>query len=213
MCAHTRKAVHNTGCLPIEAVVRYPFHPFAGQLVPIVGHIEHAGTRHLIIRTADKSGFLLPSWMTAPEAGAIQIVAGPRLPLNRIIELRALSTDSWRHPPGNWSPPEDSAMRRMSPQQNLFEPTLARSELPLSKRGNRYLRVLFVQAAWVVLIRPQSWERYGLKPWIEAAKPRLHHNVLAIALANKLARIAWAVLNKGGNFECARTNAMTPRSA
>src|SRR6266849_3582647 len=34
----------------------------------------------------------------------------------------------------------------------------------ISKRGNRYLRVLFVQAAWVVLIRPQSWERYGLKP-------------------------------------------------
>ena len=83
----------------------------------------------------------------------------------------------------------------------------------ISKRGNRYLRVLFVQAAWVVLIRPQSWERHGLKFWIEAAKTRLHHNVLAIALANKLARIAWAVLNKGRNFECARTNAMTPRSA
>ena len=39
----------------------------------------------------------------------------------------------------------------------------------------------------------KSWERYGLKSWIEAAKKRLHHNVLAIALANKLARIAWAV--------------------
>ena len=63
----------------------------------------------------------------------------------------------------------------------------------ISKRGNRYLRVLFVQAAWVVLIKPKSWERHGLKPWIEAAKKRLHHNVLAIALANKLARIAWSV--------------------
>jgi transposase len=49
--------------------------------------------------------------------------------------------------------------------------------------------------------------------WIEAAKTRLHHNVLAIALANKLARIAWAVLNKGRNFECARTNAMAPQPA
>jgi transposase len=71
----------------------------------------------------------------------------------------------------------------------------------ISKRGNRYLRVLFVQAAWVVLIKPQSWDRYGLKPWIEAAKKRLHHNVLAIALANKLARIAWAVLAKGRAYE------------
>src|SRR6266702_3745171 len=76
----------------------------------------------------------------------------------------------------------------------------------ISRRGNRYLRVLFVQAAWVVLIRPKSWERYGLKPWIEAAKKRLHHNVLAIALANKLARIAWAVLHKGRAFECVKTN-------
>ena len=72
----------------------------------------------------------------------------------------------------------------------------------ISKRGNRYLRV---QAAWVVLIKPKSWERYGLKPWIEAAKKRLHRNVLAIALANKLARIAWSVLARGRNFE-ARTN-------
>jgi transposase len=83
----------------------------------------------------------------------------------------------------------------------------------ISKRGNRYLRVLFVQAAWVVLIRPQSWERYGLKPWIEAAKKRLHRNVLAIALANKLARIAWAVLNKERNFECVRTRAMSSQPA
>ena len=76
----------------------------------------------------------------------------------------------------------------------------------ISRRGNRYLRVLFVQAAWAVLVRPQAWERHGLKPWIEAAKRRLHHNVLAIALANKLARIAWAVLAKGRDFEMRRTD-------
>jgi len=39
----------------------------------------------------------------------------------------------------------------------------------ISRRGNRYLRVLFVQAAWVVLIKPKIWERHGLKPWIEVA--------------------------------------------
>jgi transposase len=71
----------------------------------------------------------------------------------------------------------------------------------ISKRGNRYLRVLFVQAAWVVLIKPKIWERHGLKPWLEAAKKRLHHNVLAIALANKLARIAWSVLAHGRGFQ------------
>jgi transposase len=53
----------------------------------------------------------------------------------------------------------------------------------ISRRGNRYLRALFVQAAWVVLVRIKDWDRYGLKAWIDAAKKRLHHNVLAIALA------------------------------
>ena len=73
----------------------------------------------------------------------------------------------------------------------------------ISKRGNRYLRVLFVQAAWVVLVKvkPTRWQGHGLRPWIEAAKKRLHHNVLAIALANKLARIAWSVLAHGRAFE------------
>jgi transposase len=76
----------------------------------------------------------------------------------------------------------------------------------ISKRGNRYLRVLFVQAAWVVLVKvkPDRWEGHGLKPWIEAARKRLHHNVLAIALANKLARIAWSVLARGRAFEASK---------
>lgn len=77
----------------------------------------------------------------------------------------------------------------------------------ISKRGNRYLRVLFVQAAWVVLIKPTSWQRHGLKAWIEAAKKRLHHNVLAVALANKLARIAWSVLAHGRAFEVTKQTA------
>ena len=44
-------------------------------------------------------------------------------------------------------------------------------------------------------------------------RKRLHHNVLAIALANKLARIAWAVLQKGRAFECVTTNEAAYRPA
>jgi transposase len=61
-----------------------------------------------------------------------------------------------------------------------------------------------VSTSWLGWLK--NWERYGLKSWIEAAKRRLHHNVLAIALANKLARIAWAVLAKGRAFELTRTD-------
>jgi transposase len=79
----------------------------------------------------------------------------------------------------------------------------------ISKRGNRYLRTLFVQAAWVVLVKIKAakWGTHGLKDWIEAAKKRLHHNVLAIALANKLARIAWSVLARGRTFETSKLQA------
>jgi transposase len=83
---------------------------------------------------------------------------------------------------------------------------------PISKRGNRYLRMLFVQAARAVLLRPQSWEKHGLKSWIEAAARRLNRFKLAIALANKLARIAWGVLHGGRNFEV-RTLRPAPHAA
>jgi transposase len=63
----------------------------------------------------------------------------------------------------------------------------------ISKRGNKYVRTLFVQAAHVVLERRPRTARQGLWPWIEQASKRLHRN----KLANKLARIAWAVLARG----------------
>jgi transposase len=71
----------------------------------------------------------------------------------------------------------------------------------ISKRGNKYVRTLFVQAAHVVLERRPRTARQGLWPWIEQASKRLHRNMLAIALANKLARIAWAVLARGHAYQ------------
>jgi len=71
----------------------------------------------------------------------------------------------------------------------------------ISKRGNKYLRTLFVQAAHVILARRPSAAMRGLWPWIAQASKRLHRNMLAIALANKLARIAWAVLARGREYQ------------
>jgi transposase len=71
----------------------------------------------------------------------------------------------------------------------------------ISKRGNRYLRTLFMQGARVILLRPANWARHSFGPWLTAAAKRLHHNVLATALANKLARIAWTVLAQRRNYE------------
>jgi transposase len=58
-----------------------------------------------------------------------------------------------------------------------------------------------VQAAHVILVRRPRAAMRGLWPWIEQASKRLHRNMLAIALANKLARIAWAVLARGRAYQ------------
>ena len=71
----------------------------------------------------------------------------------------------------------------------------------ITKRGNRYLRTLFMQGARVILLRPANWMKHSFGPWLTAAAHRLHHNVLATALANKLARIAWTVLMQARSYE------------
>jgi transposase len=65
--------------------------------------------------------------------------------------------------------------------------------LGISKRGNSYLRRLFVQGARSILLHADP-ARHAFGPWLTALRARVHHNVAVIALANKLARIAWAVL-------------------
>jgi len=71
----------------------------------------------------------------------------------------------------------------------------------ISKRGSKYLRTLFIQAAHVILMRPHNWEKFSFGPWLTEAAKRLHRNKLATALANKLARIAWSVLRNGRRFD------------
>ena len=75
----------------------------------------------------------------------------------------------------------------------------------ISKRGCRYLRTLFIQAAHIILMRPKNWEKLSFGPWLEQASERLHKNKLATALANKLARIAWSVLHHGKVFDTHKT--------
>jgi transposase len=74
----------------------------------------------------------------------------------------------------------------------------------ISKRGSRYLRTLFIQAAHIILMRPHNWKRFSFGPWLEQAAHRMHKNKLAAALANKLARIAWSVLRNGKDFDTNR---------
>ncbi|SLN15250.1 Transposase IS116/IS110/IS902 family protein [Roseovarius litorisediminis] len=78
----------------------------------------------------------------------------------------------------------------------------------ISKRGNSYLRMLLVQAANVILMRPHRWDSLGLGPWLRGVVARMPHNKAAVALANKLARTAWSVLRYGSKYEVERDEAL-----
>lgn len=68
--------------------------------------------------------------------------------------------------------------------------------LGISKRGNCYLRKLLVQGARAVLQFKEK-QSSGLSTWLIQLASRTHYNVVGVALANELARIAWAVLTSG----------------
>jgi transposase len=73
---------------------------------------------------------------------------------------------------------------------------------PISKQGDRYLRRILVVGAHAVLKRArQQPEKY---PWLTQLLARRPFKVVAVALANKMARVAWALLAKGGTYYRAR---------
>jgi transposase len=65
--------------------------------------------------------------------------------------------------------------------------------LGISKRGNRYLRKNLVHGARAVLPRLAA-RNTPIGRWLRDLLARQHKNVVVVALANKLARICWAVL-------------------
>jgi transposase len=72
--------------------------------------------------------------------------------------------------------------------------------LGISKRGDSYLRSLLIHGARSA-IRTAAQKEDRLSRWVTALAARRHANVAAVALANKTARIAWAILKRGTNYE------------
>ena len=69
----------------------------------------------------------------------------------------------------------------------------------ISKRGNVYLRRMLIHGARAVLLRVK-YDSGGFGQWVHRLAQRAPHNKVVVAIANKLARIAWAVLSSGRDY-------------
>ena len=78
----------------------------------------------------------------------------------------------------------------------------------ISERGDRYLRSLFTTGALAV-IRYAKIHGTRHRPWLTALLARRSTKVAAIALANKLARMAWAMMAKGERYKEPRACGVT----
>jgi transposase len=71
--------------------------------------------------------------------------------------------------------------------------------LGISKRGNVYLRKVLIHGARAAVLRIKR-DRTPIGAWLDALDARAPKNVVVVAMANKLARIAWAVLSSGQDY-------------
>jgi len=70
----------------------------------------------------------------------------------------------------------------------------------ISKRGNIYLRRMLIHGARAVLLRVK-YNTGGFGQWVKRLEERAPRNKVIVAIANKLARIAWAVLFSGNEYQ------------
>jgi transposase len=71
--------------------------------------------------------------------------------------------------------------------------------LGISKRGNVYLRKILIHGARAAVLRIKR-DRAPIGAWLDRLDARAHKNIVIVAMANKIARIAWAVLSSGNEY-------------
>lgn len=76
--------------------------------------------------------------------------------------------------------------------------------LGISKRGNTYLRTLLIHGARAALPSLAKADT-TLGEWLRGLQARCHPNTVVVALANKLARIAWVIMRRDATFSVQRT--------
>jgi transposase len=155
-------------------------------LMVLVRQIETVSTQIVALDTAlrkeNKSSELGPRLETIPSVGVV-IASALRA---RITDARLF--DNGRHL---------SAWIGIVPENDSTGGKV--KQKGLSKKGDRYLRSLLVNGAMAVVRQAQI--RPDKHPWVTKLLGRMSAKKAAIAIANKTARIAWAIMVHGGVYE------------
>jgi transposase len=92
-----------------------------------------------------------------------------------------------------------SMMSKTSESRPGDEWMSAQATIIACKQKCGYLRKIFIHGARAVVLRSKR-DRVAMGEWMTALEARAPRNVLIVATANKLARIAWAVLSSGQDY-------------
>ena len=134
----------------------------------------------------------LRAWHAQNEASA-RLAAIPGIGVTTATALAATVTDPTQFQSGR----QFAAWLGLTPQQ---QSTGGKARLGrISKQGDRYLRRLLVVGATAV-IRHAKTKPTRMAAWIRGLLANKPFRVVSVALANKLARIAWVVLTRGERY-------------
>jgi len=130
---------------------------------------------------------------TAPPAGKITrlpAAVGPVTVTSRTGPARWNAAD-----PGQEERADDVGSERGAATRQ-FSSGLKRNLGRISKRGDGYLRTLLIHVARSVLLHARTKQPDRLREWAHKLAQTHVHNKAAVAVANKMARIVWAVRSR-----------------
>jgi transposase len=91
-----------------------------------------------------------------------------------------------------------AAFLGITPREDSSGKTVRRG--PITKKGDTYLRRILVLGATAYLARVRRGQVKGVSPWLLRMAAHPKRKLAAVALANKTARIVWAMLAKGEDY-------------
>lgn len=173
---------------PVPGVLRSPLVEACEEIETLEDHIRTIERQ--LADVADQIA-TVPLLQTIPGVGLLTATA-----------LVALVGDIHRFPSGR----HFASFLGLTPKE--YSSASRRRLGGISKQGDVYLRTLLVQAARSVLWRARvAAQPTGFQRWARSTQQRRGHNIAAVAVANKLARIAWAVWSTQRSFTAERPTA------